>query len=226
MKFLIVQINDSHAHNGPTFNELAKITNKSTKEYCELHGYDYLFLDKNPDPTRQISWGRTFLVKENFSKYDFILCMDSDAMIINHTIKLEHLIDERYSVIVAANEGKIDRINTGVILWQTTSFSEHLIDRMYLDGEFANKGYWEQSTLIKLILNNPELLKNIKIVHPRFMNGMYHYWFGSENFCHGDFILHLCGSDNDYRFNCLTEMSRYIIRPIPNIQELIPIWNK
>jgi hypothetical protein len=226
MKFLIIQINDQNAHNGPRFTELAEITNKSTQEYCDLHGYDYLFLDENPDPTRQISWGRTFLVKQNFKKYDWILCIDSDLMIMNHTIKLEHLIDERYSVIVAANEGDVDRINTGSILWKTDPFSEHLISAMYLDNEFANKGYWEQSTLIKLIKEFPKLLDAIKIVNPRWMNSFYHYWFGNENYQHGDFCVHLAGSDNDYRHETLSRLKWSIIKPVNDIQEKVKIWDR
>ena len=225
MKFLIISICDSHCHNGPAFTEIAKIANQSAKEYCELHGYDYLFLNENPDPTRQISWGRTFLVKQNLSKYDWILCIDSDLMIMNHTIKLEYLIDNNYNVIVAANERNINRINTGSILWKNCKKSEWMIEEMYKYEEFANKGYWEQSALIKLIGVFPSLLlDSIKIVCPRHMNSFYHFFFKNEvdsNYKHGDFCVHLAGSGNNYRIKELNNFRKYIIRPIENID--IPI---
>jgi hypothetical protein len=223
MKFLIIQIWDSHCHNGPAFAELAKITSKSTKDYCELHGYDYFFMDKNPDPSRQISWGRSYLIKEKLKDYDWILACDCDLMIMNHTIKLEHLISDKHSVVVAANEGNIDRINTGSILWKNSLFSYQLLDKMYEDEEFANKGYWEQSTLIKLIKNQPELLEKIKIVSPRLMNSFYHFFFENENsnYKHGDFCVHLAGSGNNYRFNELQKFEKLIIKPLSNID--IPI---
>jgi hypothetical protein len=226
MKFLIVTVYNNHCHNGPSFSEIAEITNESTKEYCGLHGYDYLIMDKNPDPSRQISWGRTFLVRENIGKYDWILCLDADIMIMNHTIKLEHLIDNDYHVIVAASDGKIERINTGSILWRASDCSSKIIEKLYADDEFPNKGYWEQSTLIKLIKKYPELLDSIKIVNPRWMNSHYHYWFGNENYQHGDFCVHLAGSDNDYRFETLKNLREYIIKPIKNIQEKVKIWDR
>ena len=231
MKFLIISISDSHCHNGPAFTEIAKITSQSTEKYCDLHGYDYLILDENPDTSRQISWGRTFLVKEYLKKYDWILYLDSGIMLMNHTIKLEHLIDERYDVIVAANEGKIDRINTGSILWKNSEASYHLIDMMYSDGEFANVGYWEQSTLIKLLKANPTLLDKplsdrVKIVSPRVLNSHYHFWFGDENYQHGDFLVHMAGQDNDFRIETLNKLREFIIRPIPGIQKLVPIWSR
>lgn len=220
MKFLIIQIWDSHCHNGPAFSEIAKITSKSTKEYCEFHGYDYLFMDKNPDPTRQISWGRSYLVKKNLDKYDWIWCIDSDLMIMNHTIKLENIVDD-YDVIVSARQGKIENINTGSILWRGGMVSECLLNTLYRDEEFPNKGYWEQSALIKVIQNDKDWLRSIKIVKPRLINAFYHFWFPEDNYQHGDFVVHLAGSGNNYRFNELQKFEKLIIRPLKNID--IPI---
>ena len=229
MKFLIIQISDNHCHYGPAFSELAKITRESTREYCELHGYEYLFLDENPDPSRQISWGRTFLTKEKLKDYDWILAIDADLMIMNHTIKLEHLIDERYDIVVAANEEKVESINTGSILWRTSRASEHIIDMMYEDLEFANKGYWEQSTLIKLLRSNVMILdkplkERVKIVSPRWMNSFYHYWFLKENYESGDFCVHLAGSNNDFRHETLLKLKEFIIRPRTSIP--VQIWDR
>ena len=223
MKFLVIQIWDSHCHEGPSFSEIAKITTQSTKEYCELHGYDFIFLDKNPDESRHISWGRSKLIRDNLDYYDWIWAIDSDLMIMNHTIKLENIIDNNYDVIVAANENKIDRINTGSILWKNSAFSRRLIDDMYKDEEFPNKGFWEQSSLIKQIKSSGYLLQNIKIVSPRLINSYYHFFFTKENnnYKHGDFVVHLAGAGNTYRFNELKKFQQYIIKPLKNID--IPI---
>lgn len=226
MKFLIISIYDSYCHNGPTFSQLAKISHQSLIKYCDLHGYDYLLLDKNPDESRQISWGRTFLVEKYLKSYDWILCLDVDIMIMNYTIKLEHLISDKFDLIVAASQQKIEGINTGSILWKNSEFSFDLIKKMYEDKEYAIKGYWEQSTLIKLIQNNPNLLNNIKLVSPKLINSFYHYWFPNENYQHGDFLVHLVGCDNDYRFETLKNLQQYIINPINNIQERVKIWDR
>jgi len=226
MKFLIISISDCNCHKGPSFNKIAEITNESLIEYCGLHGYDYLIHNSNPDSSRQISWGRTFLLREKLKDYDWVYLTDSDLMIMNHTIKLEYLISDKYDLVASASNKDIDRINTGSILWKNSPFSHKLIDLMYADGEFANKGYWEQSTLIKLIKQHPELLNNIKIENLRMFNSHWHYWFGVENLQSGDFCVHLAGSDNDFRVETLQALKEYIIKPIPNIQEKVKIWDK
>lgn len=227
MKFLIIQICDNNCHNGPPISEIAKISKKSTQEYCDFHGYDYLFLENNPDITRHISWGRSFLVKEYLKNYDWIWCIDCDLMIMNHSIKLEHIVDNKYDIMVCSNKNnEINHLNTGSILWKNGEFSHNLLEEMYKDGEFANKGFWEQSTLIKIIQDNPKLLNNVKIVSKRLINSFYHYWFGDENYQHGDFVVHLAGTDNDYRHETIKNLEPYIIKPIKNIQEKVRIWDR
>ena len=92
-------------------------------------------------------------------------------MIMNHSISLDMIVDNKYSVVVGAGNNKqVDHINTGSILWKNSDFSQSLLDRMFADDEFVNKGFWEQSALIKLIKNDSSLLDHVKIVDLRMFN--------------------------------------------------------
>lgn len=229
MKFLITSINSTGFHKGPTFKELANITAPSIIDYCSLHNYDYKIFQENPLSDKEISWVKLFSAKENIQNYDWVWCIDCDLMIMNHTIKLEHIVDNNYDVMMTTSlDGNIDYLNTGSILYKNSKWTQKFLEDIYNDGEFDNKGYWEQSAIIKYWKNHPEERSHFKFVNKRLINSHYHYWWTKtdENYQHGDFAVHLCGMDNDFRYETLKNLQPYIIKPIKNIQQIVKIWDR
>src|SRR5437870_4483837 len=73
--------------------EYVRCHNTSVTSYCKKHGYDYIF-QKNKYPSNlPVYWHKLLFVQEHLPKYDYVLWLDSDTLILDDTIPLEHLID-------------------------------------------------------------------------------------------------------------------------------------
>lgn len=214
MKFLIISVFDDGCHHGPSFREISKISSRSIIDYCNTHGYDYKIESQDLDKDRHISWSKLYLARKYLKDYDWVWCIDSDAMIMNHTIRLENVVDNNYDIIVALRENRVDSINTGSILYRNTDWNRDFMGEMYKQEEFKHSMFLEQSALQKLFLLDSENLakKHIKLVNHRLFNSYYHGWYPNENFRPEDFVIHLAGTSNDYRLKMFEFLRNYIIK--------------
>ncbi len=215
MKFLIITCFDEGHHYGPRYSKLAEIGIPILREYCELNGYDYKIETEDLDFLRPISWSRVYLTRKYLRCYEWVMCVDIDTLIMNHTIKLENIINNDYDVLVAANKEKeLNSINTGVILYKNSKWTHDFLNEMYEDKEFEQNGYWEQDTLIKLLKNKPEYFKHINLVRKKLFNSFYHHWFTEDNFKNGDFIVHFPGTSNEFRYKTMEYMKNFVVKPL------------
>src|ERR1044072_4010687 len=105
MKILCYSYCDSNSHEGCSFKELAALTQPSIKEYCALHDYDYSFQYDGFNSNKIIGWERYDITLRELDRniYDWIFYIDADATIMNHTIRLENIIDDNYDIMIAKN---------------------------------------------------------------------------------------------------------------------------
>ena len=66
--------------------------------YAKLHGYDVINANSVIDSSRPVAWSKLLAVKEYLPKYDYIMYIDMDAVIMEPSITAE-------SLITAANAG-------------------------------------------------------------------------------------------------------------------------
>ena len=69
-------------------------------------------------------------------------------------------------------------------MYRNTNWNKEFMEFWYANGtEFFYKDQLEQSSLIKIIKNSPDILKrNIKLVNNRLFNSYYHVWHEKEKF--------------------------------------------
>lgn len=212
-KILVFTYGDTNSHHGCGFNELLDITNISKREYCKTHGYDFYCRTENIRTDRAIGWEKIQIICDFIDKYDYMLYVECDAAIVNHTIKLENLIDDNYDLTFGKVTNTKDhiQINSGVFLIKCSKWSKQFFNRLNSQevvSQYAN----EQECIIKEINFNEEILKHFKIVPLRFFNSYYHEWHPEDNYQHGDFILHLPGASNSYRQKVFTEINKNLIK--------------
>lgn len=214
-KFCIISVFDDNIHEGATFRQLSEITSKSIIDYCNLHGYDYKIECNDLDRSRHISWSKMYLAIKYLKDYDYVWCVDSDVMIMNHTIRLENIVDPNFNIMVALQKDILDSLSTGSIIYKNTPWTNDFLKEVYQDTEFSHISFFEQSSMIKQIRKNPSLInKEIKFVHHRLFNAYYHEWYEEENFRFGDFALHCAGTSNQYRLKLFQFLQDKIIKPI------------
>ena len=74
---------------------------KNNEEYCSKHNYVWKQYCGVKDKNRPTNWSKIgYILEELENKYDWIFWIDADAMIMNHSIKLEDFINNDYDFIV------------------------------------------------------------------------------------------------------------------------------
>ncbi len=93
------------------------------KAYCEMHGYDYIFKalteedmhhdlddylmdDKNAFKMNVYDY-RIKMIEQYMNDYDYLIYLDTDAIIYNTTIKVEDLIDGEHGMYLFPDSTKI-----------------------------------------------------------------------------------------------------------------------
>lgn len=215
MKVLVSSAYNNYCHYGPPFSDLAKISSPVIEDYCKSNNYDFIIksLTEEEEMDRNASWWKLVNIAENLEKYDWGWSIDIDGLIMNHNIKIEDIIDNKYDILVAARDGKVENINGGSILYKNSYWTNLFLKKMLDCEEFRMKGFWEQSTLIKYWNENiMDCQNHIKLVNHRLINSFYHCWFKEQNFKMGDLFVHFVGSNNDYRYDTMKKFEKFIIR--------------
>jgi len=219
-KILVFSYHDENCHEGPSFKTIGEITRQSKEEYCKIHGYDFYLKDKDFDKSWTPRSERINILINNIDNYDWIWYLDTDAMIMNQTIKIDYLIDDNYDVILSRtpNEQLID-INDGSMLIKRSEWSKNFLNHINDIVKKSSHSWPCQQAIIDYVnITHPEeAKKHIKIVPLRFFNSYYHQWYPKQNFQIGDPVLHAAGSSNDYRLKLFNEMKDKIVK-MPDVK--------
>ena len=118
------------------------------EEYCRQHGYDFYAISDAP-PDRPVPWFKipgalTLLSK----KYDWLILVDVDAVIVDHSVKLEEFMDPRYDAILGLDENDI---NAGVFFLRNSVWSRlFLAEAWTLTEEPMSRIWWEQAAIMRM----------------------------------------------------------------------------
>ena len=213
MKFLIFSYYNKLAHHGCSFDELAKTTIPTYKEYCEKHGYDFYCKTQNFTEGRTVGWSKFEIFLENMDKYDWMFYVECDSMLMNQTIRLENLIDNHHDIIMTKTDTpNTIELNCGPMLVKSSEWNKKFFEHLLNKKEYYSHQMVEQAAISDEVNQNEEARKHFKIMNLRFFNSYYHEWHPNGNYKHGDFILHLAGTSNSYREKVFKEMKDNIIK--------------
>jgi hypothetical protein len=184
--------------NTPNIYEYAKIASKFNREYAIKNHYGYIEYSNAIDNKREATWSKILALKANLNLYEWLMWIDSDAMIMNHKIKIETFLDNNYIMIIGDDE--VSSINAGVFFIRNCQESIDLLDRVYLN---KNNHIWcEQQSLLEIIREDKTVKSKIKIVDRHKFNSWY------KDYKDGDFILHLPGTTNNDRIKIFSMIEK------------------
>lgn len=177
------------------------------EKYCAKHGYDCLKYKTRPliPANRQDNWGRIQGILYHLKNYDWLFYLDTDLLLLNHDIKVEDYIDDKYNLIAGPlpHEGHI--MTSGMLIKNCEWSFEFFLD-LYAQTQFIQEpyfsapglnnatgtpctggSYFEQSAFHYLYDTEQKYFEKIKLV-PRD-------WFNSEigKYKSGDFLIHFPG---------------------------------
>lgn len=89
------------------FVKMADLSRNNKKNYCLNHGYD--FIEDNDYPNqgegrKASQWYKILSILKYLDMYDYIMWSDIDTLIMNPSIKLESLIDDRHHLFFGGYE--------------------------------------------------------------------------------------------------------------------------
>lgn len=194
MKITIAQYYTENLTHGP----FAEAINK---KYCDENGYDY-FVEKDSTKIRAKlegkapTWYKPHLILEVIEKQnpDYILFLDTDAIISDFNGKIEDFIDPNYNLIVANDISTHSLMNAGVFLIKNDEWAVKFLNdwwnlgntlkpsqtrnffvspqHLEIEGYFMN-GLWMDQTILTYMYENIEEYGNkINIISNRSFNWM------------------------------------------------------
>jgi hypothetical protein len=138
-----------------------KYTIEINKKYCDIKGYhyhveleDYKIFSKLEN--RSVTWYKPHLIKEMLDLYkdvDYILFLDIDAVITDHSKRIEDYIDGNFSILMTKDYGSC-LVNAGVMIVKNDDFSKNFMANWWdICEEYPEykTGLWHDQTCIGLL---------------------------------------------------------------------------
>jgi hypothetical protein len=208
---IVVSYNES-------YSDMAQVSvYRNIIQYCLLHNYDlYVDTQISERMDRHPAWNKIIACIEALPNYDWIFFIDTDCLIMNHSIKLESLIDDNFSFIVPTHN--ISALDTPVInsLGNDCVISSQFLVKNNEIGLKILEDIWEakewpkgldintfdyEGRQVRLTIDKPEFKPHVKIIEEKLLN---RFWYVNNPFIvnrnktvnenvwePGDFIVHV-----------------------------------
>lgn len=97
----------------PSQTKLASLSIHNKVDYTKRHDYDLFVETKSLDTTRPHAWSKIKAVSKylNTGKYDWVMWMDCDSFFMNVDLRLEHVLNQNYDLIISEDGAML---NSGV----------------------------------------------------------------------------------------------------------------
>lgn len=113
----------------------------------------------------------------------WLLWTDADALIVNQTLPLTHLIDDAYDILASKDWFML---NAGVLLLRCSPWNVEFLTKVYAASQFDHAVALDQSALDEFMAS-PEAVPHVKWL-PKWAMNVY-----TEEYRPGDFLVHMAG---------------------------------
>lgn len=177
------------------YHPCGKYAHENKKRYAQKNSYDVFLYNEVLDINHGRYFNKVVAIQKHLSDYDWLFWLDSDALIMNDNIKLEHLIDENYDFITTRD--CLLNINSGDFLIKNSEWSKKfLIDWLNSKGAVVDGVPADNGALLKLYKESEESRKHFKIIPLRMLSSFPAcplFYKIDGQYRKGDFIIHAAG---------------------------------
>jgi len=217
------------------YSDLARITvEENLKPYCKLHGYE-LYEDKQVSSRmdRCAAWNKIIACIEALPNYDWIMFLDVDCLIMNHTIKIEDIIDDTdASFIVPAhnipavdtpmlNDMGTDCVITSQFLVKNDEKGMAILEDIWEAKEWPKEmdinTFDYEGRQTRITIEKPEFDPHVKVVEEHVLNTFWYvnnpfivfYNRGINNLVWkpGEFIVHVTSYSLEERIKLVDSLN-------------------
>ena len=160
---------------------IGRYTSVINDAYCKKNGYDFYLFTKIPNrlKNRHPAWCKFYYLGKVISlkKYDYVMWIDADAFFCNDKIRIEKWItDEEKNFFICRDASyaydkymfQKELVNTGVMIFKNTKWSEDLLHYLLINKDFKNfynQFPWDQTPLQSCYKNNyNNIVDNTEII--------------------------------------------------------------
>ena len=179
------------------YEEIISLTSPINKKYAEHYGAEYILHQQAHDHDRHPAWNKIYSTLDlmRSGKYDYILFLDGDAVVIDITRNIFDLAKDDTDILLhLCSDGKREKeldCNSGVFLIKSDRlmirFLEKVLHDPALEGDYYYKGRnWEQTVIQYEFAQNVPYYKKIVKIYNR----------DAFNHFDGDWVYHPCLNEN------------------------------
>lgn len=173
-------------------NSAVALSLTDKKKYCDHHGYD-LHIIRKTSTNRAAAWSKLPGILSLLDQYDWVVSLDADTVIYDHSIRLEEFLDPHHDLIVGLDG---NGVNSGVFFLRNSTWSKVLLTEAWtITNEKMSYIWWEQAAIMRLLKS--EGIRNHVKYSPQMHFNSYVTSQGhvkmDENGGRGPFIVHFAG---------------------------------
>ena len=131
---------------------LLRLARRSFAPYARRHGYDLHLLTEPYERTRPAPWGKVALLRDLLPRYDLLLWLDADIVIVDPSEDIASRRDpDRFLALVEHRYDGRQFPNTGVLMLGTSDRAAAFLDALWGSEDFVEHRWWENAAVLDLL---------------------------------------------------------------------------
>jgi hypothetical protein len=132
--------------------ELLDVTAPALARYAVRHGYEMVEVRHRLDPARPASWDKIVLLRELVDRFDVVMWVDADAIVLDRAPAIEHELSPRHFLYMVEHHLGIERVpNAGVVALRGGPRSAAFLDRVWAQRDLANDPWWDNAAILRVL---------------------------------------------------------------------------
>lgn len=194
----------------PNLIQTSSLSAELNMRYASLHGYAFYQYHDVMVPRYMVTWNKVRVLMDMLKRttHEWVMWMDTDAVVTNRSIILEDIIKGAESMkdasqdtvdLIVCNDIGGWELNTGVMLWRNTEWSRRLLDELWAMEHLPHMRGAEQGQLIQLLKRDDPMRRRHHIFDQTVFN--------THPKVHHDglFIIHMMGFSEKERVTRFAE---------------------
>jgi hypothetical protein len=132
--------------------ELLELSRPTRELWAARHGYDVVVENELRAPDRPPSWSKVLLVRQLLDRYDDVVWLDADAVIVDDGGDPADLLDRRRWIgLVTHRYDGLVLPNLGVFVMRRSRAARRLLDELFEADQYIHHKWWENAALLELL---------------------------------------------------------------------------
>jgi hypothetical protein len=133
-------------------SRLLRLARTTFGPYARRHGYDLHLHTEVLAPERPPPWSKIVALERLQDRYDLLLWLDADLMIVDGRVDLAGEADPDHFLYLVEHETKDGRMpNSGVMLLRTGDECREFLAEVWAQEDLVDHRWWENAAIVRLL---------------------------------------------------------------------------